>query len=225
MATLAVQEAMGLKVDREAVATLVLPQLWAMSMGPLLTVSQFKRFMDVIKKLGERVEKEHDQYLRDSQQIEDRSAVNGRTSVSTGGAGGVVDFESLVGNSGASTATVKTNPTSDASKTWEDDVWGSIFSSASGVSRRDPLQQAGVNSSTDNPGPESSASISCSRDAASTNAVFDRDAPADTVAAVIAEDPEFFEPASCTIPPRSSRAGFGSHPRVVFVFQQLRILL
>ena len=34
MATLAVQEAMGLKVDREAVATLVLPQLWAMSIGP-----------------------------------------------------------------------------------------------------------------------------------------------------------------------------------------------
>jgi SCY1-like protein 2 len=34
MATLAVHEAMGSKVDREAVATLVLPQLWAMSMGP-----------------------------------------------------------------------------------------------------------------------------------------------------------------------------------------------
>ena len=34
MATLNVHEAMGSKVDREAVATLVLPQLWAMSMGP-----------------------------------------------------------------------------------------------------------------------------------------------------------------------------------------------
>lgn len=34
MATLAVQEAMGVKVDREAVATLILPQLWTMSMGP-----------------------------------------------------------------------------------------------------------------------------------------------------------------------------------------------
>lgn len=34
MATLSVQEAMGSKVDREAVATLVLPQLWNMSMGP-----------------------------------------------------------------------------------------------------------------------------------------------------------------------------------------------
>jgi SCY1-like protein 2 len=34
MATLRVHEAMGAKVDREALATLVLPQLWAMSMGP-----------------------------------------------------------------------------------------------------------------------------------------------------------------------------------------------
>lgn len=34
MATLSVQEAMGFKVDREAVAMLVLPQLWSMSMGP-----------------------------------------------------------------------------------------------------------------------------------------------------------------------------------------------
>jgi SCY1-like protein 2 len=34
MATLNVHEAMGMKVDREAVAGLVLPQLWVMSMGP-----------------------------------------------------------------------------------------------------------------------------------------------------------------------------------------------
>jgi hypothetical protein len=39
MATLSVQEAMGLKVDRDAVATLVLPQLWAMSIGPCKFVS------------------------------------------------------------------------------------------------------------------------------------------------------------------------------------------
>lgn len=36
MATLSVQEAMGFKVDREAVAALVLPQLWTMSMGPCM---------------------------------------------------------------------------------------------------------------------------------------------------------------------------------------------
>jgi SCY1-like protein 2 len=59
MATLAVHEAMGSKVDREAVATLVLPQLWAMSMGPrtyatillrqanqpVLNADQFAKFM------------------------------------------------------------------------------------------------------------------------------------------------------------------------------------
>lgn len=36
MGTLQVQEAMGMKVDREAVATLVLPQLWVMAMGPCM---------------------------------------------------------------------------------------------------------------------------------------------------------------------------------------------
>lgn len=127
MSTLAVQEAMGMKVDREAVATLVLPQLWAMSMGPLLSVSQFKRFMDVIRKLGDRVEKEHDQYLRDTQRIEDRSsvAVNGAT---TPNMGGTVDFESLVGGSNGA---VKPDTVIDDPNKWEDDVWGSIFNNTS----------------------------------------------------------------------------------------------
>jgi len=63
MATLAVHEAMGSKVDREAVATLVLPQLWAMSMGPrelsfpqphqsadlaVLNADQFAKFMGCV---------------------------------------------------------------------------------------------------------------------------------------------------------------------------------
>ena len=92
----------------------------------MLTVSQFKRFMEVIKKLGDRVEKEHDQYLRDSQRVEDRSAVNSSANIPTGPTG-AVDFESLVGNSGG--APVKANSTGDTAKTpsWEDDVWGSIL--------------------------------------------------------------------------------------------------
>lgn len=125
-ATLAVQEAMGFKVDREAVATLVLPQLWSMSMGPLLNVQQFQRFMEVIKKLGERVEKEHDQFLRDSQRLEDRSSAgtipggNGVSSTTN------VNFESLVGR--AYGATVKADTAVDTHIPWEDDVWGTIFS-------------------------------------------------------------------------------------------------
>ena len=147
-----------MKVDREAVATLVLPQLWGMSMGPckyhatellrqmpnalnlpVLTVSQFKRFMEVIRKLGDRVEREHDQYLRDSQRIEDKSAhtANGNAAPSLGGA---VDFESLVSNASAASngniATVKADTFIDSSKNWEDDVWGSIFTENPAVRNR-----------------------------------------------------------------------------------------
>ncbi|KAF7359384.1 Kinase-like protein [Mycena sanguinolenta] len=124
MATLVVQEAMGLKVDREAVATLVLPQLWAMSMGPLLSLDQFQRFMGVIRKLGDRVEEEHKQFLRDSQRLEDRSAtaVNGATGIAPAGG---VDFASLVGR--ANGATVKADTPIDANVSWDDDPWASIL--------------------------------------------------------------------------------------------------
>ena len=144
MSTLSVQEAMGFKVDREAVATLVLPQLWAMSMGPcksrypiflfplsniyaVLSVGQFQRFMDVIRNLGQRVEKEHDQFLRDSQRLEDRSTVATGGEPGTNGNTVSVDFESLVGK--ANGATVKVDTVMDANTSWDDDVWGSIFNS------------------------------------------------------------------------------------------------
>lgn len=80
--------------------------------------------MEVIKKLGERVEKEHDQYLRDSQRIEDRSTIT--NGVETPQLGGAVDFESLVGGGGA--GTVKPDTVMDSNGGWDDDVWGSIFS-------------------------------------------------------------------------------------------------
>ncbi|OAX40509.1 kinase-like protein [Rhizopogon vinicolor AM-OR11-026] len=126
MATLSVQEAMGVKVDREAVATLVLPQLWAMSMGPLLNLEQYQRFMSVIRKLGERVEKEHNQFLRDSQRLEDRSGTNTNGAKSPAFNTGV-DFESLVGRANGATVKPDTVFDEDGSKGWDDDVWGSIF--------------------------------------------------------------------------------------------------
>ncbi|KAH9483858.1 Protein kinase domain-containing protein ppk32 [Psilocybe cubensis] len=126
MATLSVQEAMGLKVDREAVATLVLPQLWAMSIGPLLSVGQFQRFMQVIKKLAERVEKEHDQFLRDSQRLEDRSGIATDGNQVANGITQNVDFESLVGGK-ANGQTIKADTAVDNNASWDDDVWGSIF--------------------------------------------------------------------------------------------------
>jgi SCY1-like protein 2 len=167
MGTLAVQEAMGFKVDREAVATLVLPQLWALSMGPcalpstaisppflalfitysrrsipVLNLQQFDRFMDVIRKLGERVAKEHNQFLRDNQRIGDKSglhAADGSDGLngagmglggSSNGNGGAINFESLVGQAGAG---MSVKQDSSATPSWDDDPWGSILATTSEV--------------------------------------------------------------------------------------------
>lgn len=43
LATLNVHEAMGHKVDREAVALMLLPQLWQMSVGPCTLLSSHNR--------------------------------------------------------------------------------------------------------------------------------------------------------------------------------------
>lgn len=95
----------------------------------MLNVEQFQRFMGVIKKLGDRVEKEHDQFLRDSQRIEDRSAtaVNGSLNGLTTRGG--MDFETLVGGAGAGSIKADT----ELNGNWEDDVWGSILSPNSEV--------------------------------------------------------------------------------------------
>lgn len=126
MATLGVHSAMGAKVDREAIATLVLPQLWAMSMGPLLNQEQFGQFMAVIKDLGGRVEREHSEHLRDVRRLESSQAVRAAESNglgegwegAMGNGGGEVDFETLVKGGASSTAQEPSN-----GDPW-DDGWG-----------------------------------------------------------------------------------------------------
>ncbi|CAK5279381.1 unnamed protein product [Mycena citricolor] len=130
MATLAVQEAMGLKVDREAVATLVLPQLWAMSIGPLLSLNQFERFMGVIRKLSDRIEQEHKQFLRDSQRLEDRSSTGQTNGANGGGADGNVDFASLVARANGALKPDVTGGSATGTTTatsWDDDPWASML--------------------------------------------------------------------------------------------------
>ena len=82
--------------------------------------------MEVIRKLGQRVEKEHDQFLRDSQRLEDRSTVTMDGGPGVNGNTVSVDFESLVGK--ANGVTVKADTVMDVS--WDNDVWGSIFNSS-----------------------------------------------------------------------------------------------
>ncbi|GAA5986364.1 hypothetical protein JCM11641_005356 [Rhodosporidiobolus odoratus] len=109
IATLAVHEEMGKKCEVEAVATLILPQLWSMSVGPLLNVDQFNRFITAIKALSLRVESEHSAHLAELKRLEESSG--GGSRVRRGGGGGaanngqgeivvgigeVNDFETLV---------------------------------------------------------------------------------------------------------------------------------
>jgi len=84
--------------------------------------------MAVIKKLGDRVEREHGQFLRDSQRLEDRSAIPA-SDAAPNTVGGDVNFENLVGRGDG--MTVKPDTVINGTlKGWdEDDVWGSIFSS------------------------------------------------------------------------------------------------
>ena len=89
--------------------------------------------MAVIKKLGDRVEREHGQFLRDSQRLEDRSAIPA-SGTAANPAGGDVNFENLVGRGDGMTVKPDT-VINGTSKGWdEDDVWGSIFSSDETVS-------------------------------------------------------------------------------------------
>ena len=84
--------------------------------------------MAVIKKLGDRVQREHDQFLRDSQRTEDRSAF-ATNEAATPNFGEAVSFENLVGR--ADGASVKPDTVIDGNKGWDDDdPWASIFSSA-----------------------------------------------------------------------------------------------
>ncbi|KAJ1601611.1 hypothetical protein NDA14_004554 [Ustilago hordei] len=123
--TLAVHEAMSPKVDRETLATAIIPQLWVMSMGPMLNAEQFRRFMKAVKEMSTRVEKEHTAHLRDVKRMQDHTdSYTGASGAGAGGggalgggvtaigAGGEIDFATLVGQTktgGGGEKSVKTD--------------------------------------------------------------------------------------------------------------------
>jgi SCY1-like protein 2 len=92
-----------------------------MSMGPLLNAAQFAKFMNVIKSLGTRVEREHSAQLGELRRLEESSG-SGK-----GVGGGVeVDFESLVrGGGGMATMGGKED-------LWSDDALVSLSSQEEG---------------------------------------------------------------------------------------------
>lgn len=65
IAALNVLQVVGKVADADFVAMDILPVLWSMSLGPLLDLKQFQRFMDLIKTLSSRVEEEQTKKLQE----------------------------------------------------------------------------------------------------------------------------------------------------------------
>ena len=97
--------------------------------------------MAVIRKLGDRVEKEHNQFLRDSQRLEDRSATTNGVAPPT--LNSSLNFESLVGR--ANTSAVKVEAIADNQNGWDDDVWGAILNDGPEVRASNDFQSCIVN--------------------------------------------------------------------------------
>ncbi|KAI8146138.1 kinase-like domain-containing protein [Fennellomyces sp. T-0311] len=102
LATLAVYDELGKHLDKEIIATEILPQLWRMSFGPLLNLDQFRKFMKTIRELTTRVEEAHTRHLQEVKSLEEQTrSVSAKNSPMNGnsdlvGGNEEVSFESLV---------------------------------------------------------------------------------------------------------------------------------
>lgn len=140
MAAHEVLKVVGQTADIEFIALDILPILWNMSLGPLLSLKQFQAFMDLIKSLSRKVEDEHSKKLQEltgpsngatAAPAEDFMAFGGLTGTAFDPANGSDenDFEALV--KGRS-STSKDTSHGGAFPSWDDNP---PSASASAVSR------------------------------------------------------------------------------------------
>ncbi|KAI9266814.1 kinase-like domain-containing protein [Phascolomyces articulosus] len=131
LSTLAVYDELGKHLDKEIIATEILPQLWRMSFGPLLNLEQFRKFMKTIRELTNRVEEAHTRHLQEVKSLEDqtRNVSTKSSPMNSNGQVGVgdeeVSFEALV--QGRSTTT-QSAATGDGSNT--PDMFSDMVSAA-----------------------------------------------------------------------------------------------
>ncbi|KAK5134462.1 hypothetical protein LTR08_006509 [Meristemomyces frigidus] len=111
MAALRVFRRVGEVADAEFLALEVLPALWAMSLGPLLDLRQFRAFMGLIRKLGTRIEAEQTRKLGEvgggvgvgGGCVGRAVAASGTAGVGELAGGEAGDFEALVSGRGTTT--------------------------------------------------------------------------------------------------------------------------
>jgi SCY1-like protein 2 len=121
LAALKVLKQVGAVADTEFIAFDILPALWNMSLGPLLNLTQFQAFMELIKELSSRVENEHTRKLQELSSSA-QSAPSNDDFMSFGGVAGftpadlhtsggnVDDFERLVQGKVTSNGSSSTSP-------------------------------------------------------------------------------------------------------------------
>ncbi|KAK3945572.1 kinase-like domain-containing protein [Diplogelasinospora grovesii] len=123
MAALSVLRVVGQVADADFVAMDILPVLWSMSLGPLLNLTQFRSFMDLIKILGGRVE---DEQVKKLQELN-----GGSTAVVTGISDDFMTFGTIAGSS------------LDANGTTEDDFTRLVKGKTGENSSSNPLDSSG----------------------------------------------------------------------------------
>jgi SCY1-like protein 2 len=102
MAALKVFRQVGSVVDTEVLALEVMPILWSFALGPLLDLPQFQAFMDLIKALSAKIEREQIRKLqelsssRPMEQGTSRTAASNGTGTGSGLANPPDDFAKLV---------------------------------------------------------------------------------------------------------------------------------
>ncbi|KAI9347947.1 kinase-like domain-containing protein [Zopfochytrium polystomum] len=94
LAALAVYDELGRHVDKEIIATEVLPELWRMSIDRVLNADQFKKFMKIIRELSTKVEEQHLKMLQELKSVEVGSLSSGDKGSS--GNDQAVDFKMLL---------------------------------------------------------------------------------------------------------------------------------
>jgi SCY1-like protein 2 len=90
IAALSVFQQIGKVADTEFVAIDVMPILWSFSLGPLLSLTQFKAYMDLIKSLSSKIEREQTRKLQELSSTAKSSEVRTSTTVSMNGPSGQV---------------------------------------------------------------------------------------------------------------------------------------
>lgn len=182
MAALDVLRVVGQAADIEFVAMDVIPVLWSMALGPLLSLQQFQALMELIRSLSKKVEEEHSKKLQElsgsgsngaaaaaAAPADDFMGFGGLTGTAfdPGNAGEEDDFETLVKGKASSSSR-----DASAFPSWDDNPPSAGLSAPrSGGSPQPPAFSWSTPTATPAPGPANTQSLKAQQQASNFRTV------------------------------------------------------